>query len=275
MMGPASGTVIAYNFSTDNYIGDITVMSMFTDLHDAGVSYNLFEGNDGSQYYADVFHGSTDANTFFRNHLSGFDVSGATPKSDATTPAKMHAYNRYYNIIGNVMGQTGIQSVYESFAPGNVNDTGVIFSLGDGNSEGSVVVPQDTTVRQTLMRWGNYDVVNGAAEWNSGEVPSGLTDGLANPVPASHTLPNSFFLTSKPNWWPTSKPWPPIGPDVTGGNISGLAGHAYTIPAYDCYVNVMGGNLLGTSGVLTFTPNSCYTLSTAPAAPSNLKAVVQ
>jgi hypothetical protein len=115
------------------------------------------------------------------------------------------------------------------------------------------------------MRWGNYDTVNNGVRFVAGEVPSGLSS-FANPVPGSQTLPASFFLDSKPSWFGTV-PWPPIGPDVTGGNISGLSGHAYKIPAQLCYENV--------STYTSFNAGSCYGNgsgdTTPPSPPRNLR----
>jgi hypothetical protein len=139
------------------------------------------------------------------------------------------------------------------------------------------------------MRWGNYDVVTGAVRWcgnssdpgwtticgSTSEVPTGLGN-YANAVPASTTLPPSFYLSAKPAWWPSGKAWPPIGPDVTGGNVANVAGHVYTIPSHDCYLNVMGGATNGTGAVLTFSAAKCYSNSSAtlPAPPTGLQAIV-
>jgi hypothetical protein len=122
----------------------------------------------------------------------------------------------------------------------------------------------------TLMRWGNYDTVNGAVRFVASEVPTGLAL-YANPLP-SQTLPASLYLGAKPGWWPAAKPWPAIGPDVTGGNIANVAGHAYTIPAQDCFAS-MGGPADGTGAFLTFNAATCYgtASSKAPSAPTNLK----
>ena len=40
--------------------------------------------------------------------------------------------------------------------------------------------------------------------------------------------------------------------------MSGLGGHAYTIPAADCYANIMGGPADGTGAVLSFDAAACY-----------------
>jgi len=119
------------------------------------------------------------------------------------------------------------------------------------------------------MRWGNYDTVTGTSRFVAGEVPSGLSL-YANPVPADNTLPPSLYLSSKPLWW-GSTPWPAIGPDVTGGNVSGAGGHVYKIPARVCYETVMGGTF--GAGLLTFNANRCYAPAGAPTAPTNLKIV--
>jgi hypothetical protein len=106
-------------------------------------------------------------------------------------------------------------------------------------------------------------------------VPTGLSK-YANAVPAATALPVSFYLSAKPAWWPSGKAWPPIGPDVAGGNIPNVGGHAYTIPAQDCYLNVMGGAASGTGGVLTFSASRCYSSASAtlPMPPTNLQAIV-
>ena len=84
-------------------------------------------------------------------------------------------------------------------------------------------------------------------------MPSGI-----NPYSANQSLPASFYLTAKPTWWPTAEPWPPIGPDVTGGNIANVGGHAYKIPAELCYEN-LGGLADGTGPLLTnFDAANCY-----------------
>src|SRR3989442_13847604 len=82
------------------------------------------------------------------------------------------------------------------------------------------------------MRWGNYDTVSARSRFDAAEVPSGLTN-FSSAVPASQVLPPSFYLSGKPSWWGTM-PWPAIGPDVAGGDISGSPGHPHTIPARRC-----------------------------------------
>jgi hypothetical protein len=98
-----------------------------------------------------------------------------------------------------------------------------------------------------------------------------------------------------PSWWGTMA-YPPIGPDVTGGNgsffssgtysggvcpvgfvaggatcpSSTVGGYANINPAMNCYFNVIGGPADGTGNVLSFDANSCYGASSEPA-PTGLK----
>jgi hypothetical protein len=106
------------------------------------------------------------------------------------------------------------------------------------------------------MRWGNYDTVSARSHFDAAEVPSGLTN-FANPAPASQVLPPSLYRSIKPSWWGTM-PWPAIGPDVSGGDIPGYAGHAYKIPARRCYENAAIDPAYGSGNVRIFDPEACY-----------------
>jgi hypothetical protein len=297
--GPGSGTVFGYNFSTLHfYNGGLNnpYNGHSHGDHAAGIAYSLIEGNYGSSVNADVVHGTHNFLTYFRNRYTG--PSAACYNGDATDtstsmrvlatgtfvtcrgnlqPISLDSFTRFCNLIGNVLGTTGVNTVYESQSN---NDP--VIRLGLGNSVFSPAVPNDPNVQFTAMIWGNCNSSNsfGTCPFNSNEVPSSLTGAQApysNPAPSSNALPASLYYTSKPSWWPSAKPWPPIGPDVTGGNISGLGGHAYTIPAQDCYMNVMGGPATGVGTVLTFSESACYSTSsaTSPQPPTGLRAIVQ
>src|SRR5439155_9137732 len=116
-------------------------------------------------------------------------------------------------------------------------------NCGDGGP--APYPPNDTLTASTMFRWGNYDTVTAGVKWDSSEVPSGLAR-YANPVPVDHVLPSSLYLSSRPSWW-GAMPWPAIGPDVTGGDVSNVGGYAYRIPARKCFEDVMGGTFGDTS----------------------------
>lgn len=240
------GSVYAFNFAINNTYDDGRApkyhwMMPMVNGHSGGVMYLLFEGNVGPGIGGDYFHGNQVLNTVFRNFLSGSDPG----RIDNAFAIRLDPWNRYWNIIGNVLGTAGYTS---SYAEGNP----AVYSLGRGHA----TMPDDRLVAKTTMRWGNYDVAGQSTRWDPTEVPAGIGH-YANPVPQLRGLPDSLFYSSKPAWWPERKPWPAIGPDVAGGDIPGTGGHAYTIPAQDCYA-AMGGPVDGSGDVLKFNAKSCY-----------------
>jgi hypothetical protein len=139
------------------------------------------------------------------------------------------------------------------------------------------------------MRWGNWDVVNNATQWNTTEsateantyVNANFTTSYFSTL--AHTLPASLYYNAAPSWWPAGKAWPTTGPDITTGNLGECSGgtyagamatssgqctggtlvtawasHVYSIPALDCYLTVMGGPPDGSGSVLNFSAPNCY-----------------
>ena len=284
MAGPSEGTVFAYNYALNDPTGAANIMSaMVWATHDVD-QFSLFEGNIGPGGRADSTFGSGALSTFFRNRFLGADYADGTSKTGYTYPMGLEFWNRFYNLIGNVLGTSGYHNEYEcSTATGCSNSDTSIFVFGYSGAgqqtcANSTYCPPDPLVASTVMRWGNYDTVNAAVRFVNSEVPSGLSQ-YANAVPSSHTLPASFYLSSRPSFSNTPQgtlAWPPIGPDVTGGNMSGVNGYANLNPAANCYVNVMGGPSNGTGAALSFNASACYLSSgnTLPAPPTNLTAVL-
>jgi hypothetical protein len=268
-IGQASGDVYSYNYSIDDWVNPSNGQTwMQSELfpHGEGTSMDLFEGNQGPGIQSDDVHGSHVMNTLFRNRLLGWDEVWGTPTSgyQNTIPVNIEAYGRYYNVIGNVLGEANYHTIYDFSGTNSAKSIYVIGYTGEAG-KGS----NDSLVGSTLMRWGNYDTATNAIHWDASEVPSDISL-YGNSVPSTHSLPASFYLSSKPSWWGTpwgNPPWPAIGPDVTGG--SGPGGHSYDIPAKLCYDNTSKDN----NGILNFNANSCYSSSPAPAAPTNLGAV--
>jgi hypothetical protein len=282
--GNCSGCVEGYNFDIDEIYdsgGGVYTWRMASSLpHAVGVDHVLVESNQGSGFEGDIIHGSHNFVTLFRNAYNGYQQNNGSNPNGNTNPVIIKALNRFFNVIGNVLGSTTL--------PSNAYQAGTAQSIYDigGTEAGTYTVPADSNVSRTLMRWGNYDTVTGAVRWcgnssspvwsticaNTSEVPNAIAN-YSNPVPATNTLPPSFYLVAKPAWWPSTKPWPAIGPDVSGGNLAGFAGYAYSIPAADCYFNVMAGSANGTGSVLSFNANTCYgstTGSKVPGSPNGL-----
>jgi hypothetical protein len=243
--GTASGTVYGYNFAIDDYyLVSPNWMIGSNVSHAAGIDMVLHEGNDAIAFTSDDIHGTRHFVTAFRNYFTGWEPG----KTAQTMPINIYQFGRYTNIIGNVLGHTGYHNNYEwSVAGSNYNTS--IYALGSD----TISSPQgDPLVKTTLLRWGNYDTVTATSRFLASEVPSGLSQ-YANPVPVSQTLPASIYLAAKPAFF-GSLPWPPIGPDVIGGNVSGVGGHANKIPAHVCYDNTAKD----ANGILLFNANTCY-----------------
>lgn len=245
------GSVYGYNYMVDSgYNTTDWLMGMMNENHDF-TGYDLFEGNDADASVNDDIHGSSTAPTNFRNRMRGQD----TPlKSNDLNAVQDNSFNRFANFVGNVVGTAGSETAYQVTIAGYRGLGTSIFDLGAESDNGGT--PNDPVTTNTALRWGNYDVVTGAARWcgNSSdpgwsstcasvsEIPTAsLTFVNANLIPASTVLPASFYLSSQPAFWQTAwstSPWPAIGPDVTGGNApDGAGGHAYAIPAQLCYEN--------------------------------------
>jgi len=276
------GCVFGYNFNINDWYSVSSGWDSQGAYKHSVVSYALWEGNQGDGLYFDLFHGTGHFITAFRNRYDGHTINNGTTTTGHTNPFIVYPYNRYHNIIGNVLGQSGYHTTYTFLQGQGGSEDVAIFVVGTGTV--NCCQSGDNLTPTSLMRWGNYDTVNAAVRFVNAEVPSSFNDTSGSPslfvnaVPSSQTLPASFYLSSKPSWWPAAKPWPAIGPDVSGGNIANVGGHAYTIPAADCYTNVMGGSSNGTaSGALSFNASTCYASNSVqlPAPPTNLKAVVQ
>jgi hypothetical protein len=249
------GSVIAYNYSIDDYYSVSPAWMQASQYsHEGGNGMILQEGNEGIGIKGDIIHATSNLFTFFRNYMHGWEPG----KTAETSPVNLYAYNRFWNFVGNVLGEAGYHNAYEA------NSQTAIYRFGRDYSN----VPFDPIAASTMMRWGNHDVVTGT-KFNAAEVPSGLPL-YGNPVPATQTLPASFYLSAKPSWW-GSIPWPAIGPDVTGGNVANVGGHVYKIPARLCYETTAkdaNGILIG------FNPNTCYGATpTTLSAPRNLRVV--
>jgi len=254
------GSVFAYNYSDNVRTATVVEHGLTT--------FNLYEGNDFSNFVSDIIHAPHFFLTLFRNLSDGTLNNPAVANWQDQAPFALHSLARFYNVIGNV-SDTGHTTSYQ------VNEQigqNTIFELGWRGTGSGVTVNNDPNVERTLYRWGNWDDVTNAVRWcgNSGntgwsttcsstsEVPTGITN-YPQSVPSTETLPASFYLGSTRPAWFGSIAYPPIGPDVSGGNISGFGGHANKIPAKACFdlMSQDSTNFSGTN-VIHFLPQLCY-----------------
>jgi hypothetical protein len=229
----------------------------------------LHEGNQGAGLISDDVHGPSFFVTAFRNQWDGWELG----KTAQTESVDIYALSRYFNIVGNVLGHAGYHNKYTS-SPGSTSNCGTsIYAIGLGGncSDGGGTFPANDPLTLTgLLRWGNYDVVTGAARFVASEIPSAIPK-FANPVPATQALPASFYLASRPAWW-GAMPWPAVGPEVSGGDVSGTGGHAWRNPARVCYDRAAKDS---NGAIMSYSANACYGTNSGTSqslpAPQNLR----
>ncbi len=276
--GDDVGTVFAYNFTVNNCNNPSACQDNVNNSyrpHSNGTDYELYEGNVGTNYDADGDHGTHLAQTHFRNFFTGWESCGngqcgtAAAKDFLTNAYLIYAFQgRYHNLIASVLGTPGYHTAYQ-YAGSATNNCGSNYAVIEFSIPvvcGGAAPPADTIVGSTFMRWGNYDVVTGAARWcgnssdtgwsttcaSTSEVPSGISvypnsePTKGDTVAGQGALPASFYLTSKPSWF-GSTPWPAIGPDVTGGNVGQCTGTLNTPGHYSGVPATSSAQCTGTS----------------------------
>lgn len=316
--GPSSGTVFGYNYCiNDWYTASLQYNIPSGGDHSAGESLTNREGNVCNGHTNDNVHGTGNLNLDFRNAFMGTQAACATNATvyASTTwgsctqnyePETILAYHRFASVIGNTLGTTGTHTTYQATAWSGATGFNVFVYQGTGNGLQSNT-GTDTNTGASLIRWGNSDPVTGfsSPRFNCSELPTAWTSGtniapydaarLSSPCPLTHTLPASAYYASKPAWFPISKPWPLVGPDVSGGNVIQCSSGTYTLalvtnvsqcaagtgsvyasgtvnsnPAMDCYFS-LGGLPDGTGAQLTnFNEATCYAPIgiTAPPSPA-------
>jgi hypothetical protein len=115
----------------------------------------------------------------------------------------MHDY--WFAFVGNVLGTSGVTTSANGWTyNGNLSRNDQIWMLG-WNSDAAHPTQTDPNLTAAIgpfiFRHGNYDYVDGRiADWTPGY---------------SHTLPNSFYLSSAPEFFETGAckyPWPWVTP---------------------------------------------------------------
>jgi hypothetical protein len=208
----AAGNVFGYNYSVASYQGE-NWLATDMNSHGAATTMNLWEGNIGAKVYGDFTHGSSSYNTVYRN----WSLRSSTPPefpsgiTSALRAVDLEVSNRYWNIVGNVLGQSG--QTFDSYDPGGSRVAGggrYVYTFGyfsDGQSSRT-----DATILTDTFRHGNYDYSTHSTIWDAGT--------------SDHSLPASLYRSSKPAFF-GGLPWPSIGPD-----LSPMSG---TIPAKERY----------------------------------------
>ena len=236
--GGTSGSVILYNYTDDNgesvqgsgstrdtsFLGEDAVSN-----HGSHPHMNLWEGNSVSSLWADFTQGSSSHNTWFRNHVR---CKNTTVPLDGDpwlwVCTEIEQYNRYYNIVGNVIGLPAFTSgtvVWNQ--SGSPSQWPAIYRFGFSSAGGSY---QDSASFSTAIRHGNFNYVS---------------DAVDNWSDADHVLVGSMYYSVKP-WFFGNCPWPVNGPD--------LSPVTRTLPAKDRYEG--GGVCVGVPAQAPQAPNN-------------------
>jgi|GEM_PF-706272 len=197
------GNVFGYNYSHNVQYTPANWQQADLTSHDCHPMMNLFEGNFGHLMCGDYIHGSSSHNTIFRNLLLG-----SQPGTDTQNRGVMiDEWNRYWNVVGNVLGSTRTPWGYEATGPGDIDiSSNVIWQLGFSSQPFlHSYVFMDAVVPQTTLRHGNYDYAKRQITWDAGV--------------ADHVIPASLYLTAKPSWF-GDRPWPPFDPENPGAAVA-------------------------------------------------------
>jgi hypothetical protein len=225
-----AGSVVAYNYMDDGYIGgqEPWVEIGVNGSHMVGSHHMLFEGNYSFNMDSDDTHGNSIYHTFFRNYGSGYrarfkSISGIVVDDIDNHPggngplrcAGAMAYSYWMSWLGNVLGTSGHTNgwLYDTSrgAPG-------IWMLGwDSGSP----YPTDGNVANTAIRDGNFDYLTNAIRWASNDT--------------AHRLPDSLYLTKKPAFfgaytWPWVDPTGPVQLYTLPAKVRYDAGTPFTQP---------------------------------------------
>jgi hypothetical protein len=202
--GGGSGCAVLYNYTMDNWEsvqGSGTQPDngfLSEDLvtnHGVGEHMNLFEGNYSQNITGDFYWGSSAYQTLFRNYVRGKrDNPSLSSSAWAVWAIDIGSWNRYYNIIGNVVGDnwtSGTVVANNDCTPNNP----AVYRFGCSGNPGSY---NDSQSYSTAVLHGN---------WNS------ITNGVDTWATSDHALKSSMYYYSKPTFF-GNLAWPPFGPDL-------------------------------------------------------------
>ena len=201
------GNVIAYNYMDQQEIccegPDNWIENGLSNSHYAGAHHALLEGNFASQMGGDDTHGNSTYNTYFRNYSTGYRLPSWVNAYDNKTinnitdlPAvRLVHWLRPFSIriiTGNLLSVTcwDIRTIARLRIVDYISTTGspAIFSPAQSNIPGVDPKSNLDINRGTTIAHGNYDYLSNAVTSESKY--------------SDHNLPNSFFLSKAPSFFP-------------------------------------------------------------------------
>jgi hypothetical protein len=233
----ANGNVWSYNFSADdNSQGDqIGLADM--NLHGSYSNMSLFEGNVVQWCKVGGTGQSGPYNTFFRNRTMKEGYSKPTNFYRAGIAIDYPTHDQ--NFIGNtVSGHIKVTDWPSDYGPAT-----------------RLWIEKNLVFPDGLEFAGDSDISQNTV----------LENILSDDQAAPWTLPNSFYLSDKPDFW-GDLPWPAVGADIDSQRLAaGLPLHK--IPAQIRYEQIMG--LVPTPTSSSTPANTRLPTSTPTFAPTN------
>lgn len=210
--GPSAGGVVAYNFVTNVMFPNAYSVQPAGGYHAAHPHQILWEGNifANGKFMADGIWGSGGDSTLFRNRISPGSFNAGVKLEQFHHCIDIWARQHYWNVVGNVVGETNWHNYIDHPDGGSVQDgggklSGQRFGIRDANTphyDG-----HDTFVTNTMILKENYYFVKAerSKDYDNGIPPEQVT---------GQKLPASYAYDAKPAW-AGNLPWPMIGPDVS------------------------------------------------------------
>lgn len=184
----SANIVLAYNYERDGYgNGQQSFLNNLEDQHTAGDHFYLHEGEVTGEYEDDAVHGTHNLNTFFRNLVTCGDPPFV--ETAGIRGIALEGYDRFSNVIGNVIGYPGACANYKGTASTLTGSAAIAtgyqvsFSRNSGGTvEGTY--PVDPYTSTSAMIWGNWAYPSSSnptgtndqtgTHFDSGDVPSAL-----------------------------------------------------------------------------------------------------
>lgn len=226
--GGGAGSVVAYNLFDQTYylfqmgvIGNWWVETTINFSHSAGSHHMLAEGNWAPNMDSDDTHGSVFYQTYFRNWATGFrsdftdpsdatlvsdinNTSDAPPNGPLRTAGPM-AYLYWFAHVGNVHGTSGQSTTGNGWVSQGTYGTNnkMIWLSGWLNWD-----PNTSDTHLNTLTTADYIQRHAYYDYRLGSV--------VNQAGYSTTIPNSFYLASKPAFFgpgaTCTYPWPWVTP---------------------------------------------------------------
>lgn len=220
----SSGNVLAYSFIINTTSSAVNPgYSNTSSNHGPWNQFTYLEGNIGSYYQNDGYFGGSGYTTIFRNWLMGSALNFV----DSGFSVSLNRFSRYENIIGNILGRTGVGGGGISMGNpnmGNSNSYGVssmggaasVLSSRTSDTVGTITAPSGhgiTTGSTIDVYWRTeyasnqwsaairYGVTVGTVSGTSIPISGGVGDAL--PAPSAEI----FVPTSNDALWSYSLDW--------------------------------------------------------------------